>query len=340
MRIRTLAILPLLGAVTIGVRPATAQISATIQFGTPAYGNEVRVYPYSAQNDGDWRSAYRNWQPVTLYTVNGRFYSRATPGARAVMVYRYNNQYFVPPRDAGFASVDRRYRNDYRPQDDDYNIIDRLAGILGQRPPRTYGSEVVVNNYAAEQFGDWRATYRRWTPVTLYYRDNHYYSRNVPGARAVSLYSWNGQYFLPPQDQGWNNSDRRFNYGRRPTADDYTGVQRYPGQYGQRDGQPGGRGNQPNTGYGNEIVVTAYSPTTYGEWRSAYNRWETVTLYNLNGKFYPNQVAGARQVMVYRSQNQYFLPPQDQGWNNTDRRYDYRMRPNDDDYRTARRPNP
>lgn len=336
MRIRSLAILPMIGALTLSPRPSNAQVNATIQFGQPVYGSEVHVYPYSVDNDGDWRVAYRRWQPVTLYTVNGRFYTRAAPGARRVVVYRYNNQYFVPPRDAAFNNFDRRYSYQYRPQDDDYNLIDRLAGIFGQRPPRTWGNEVVVSTYAPEQFGDWRTMYRRWTPVTLYYRDNHYFARNVPGSRAVSLYSWNGQYFLPPQDRGWDNSDRRFNYGHRPTDEDYTGVRRFPGQYGQG----GGRDTPPNTGYGNEVAVTSYSSTAFGDWRSAYNRWETATLYSLNGKFYPNQLPGARQVMVYRSNNQYFLPPQDQDWNNKDRRYDYRMRPNDDDYRTARRPNP
>jgi hypothetical protein len=342
MRCKPITILPMAIALVMAPRPGHAQVNATIQIGSQHYGHEIRVYPYSMDADGDWHTSYRHWRPVTVYSLNGRFYSRSVPGARVVQVYSYNNQYFLPPRDAGWNNFDRRYRYNERPQDTDYNIIDGLVSIFGQRPPRNWGSEVVVNTYSPEAYGNWRSGYRRWRPVTLYSRDNRYFLRAVPGSRPVSVYSWNNQYFLPPQDRQWDQYDRRFNYGRRPTDDDYRNVERIPGQYGQQPpAQPGQQPapypQAPGQRYGNELQVTMYSPQAQGDWRTAYNGWETATIYNLNGRYYPTQVPGARPLMVYRSQNQYFLPPQDRGWDNVDRRYDYRLRPTDDDYNNVQR---
>ena len=48
----------------------------------------------------------------------------------------------------------------------------------------------------------------------------HFYSRNVPGSRAVSVYRWQNQYFLPPRDQQWINADRRYDCTLRPTDQD------------------------------------------------------------------------------------------------------------------------
>ena len=349
MKTRLSVLVPLLGAVAMLPCRATAQISATVQLGQRPYGHEIRVYPYSRDVDGDWHASYRRWRPVTVYSLDGRFYSRPTPGARAVQIYSYNNQYFLPPQDPGWDNFDRRYRYNERPRDEDYNIINGIVSLFGQRPPRQWGAEVVVDPYSREAFGDWRTGYRRWRPVTLYFRDNRYFSRAVPGSRPVAMYSYNGSYFLPPQDQGWDGFDRRFNYRRRPTDEDYRNADRVqrgygqpprdqagqrPDQYGQRPDQPG----QPDARYGNDVQVSVYSPQVQGDWHTAYNRWDTATLYNLNGRYYPTQVPGARQVMVYRSQNGYFLPPRDQQWNNADRRYDYRLRPTDDDYNRAQRP--
>jgi hypothetical protein len=330
---RKLALIPLLGALALTPRTGSAQASATLQFGSHNYGSEVRVYPYSSDIDGEWRTSWRRWQPVTLYNYNGRFYTRAVPGARAVAVYRYNDQYFVPPRDASFQNVDRRYRWDNRPRDEDYTIIDKISGLVGGRPQRNWGSEIVVNAYAPESYGDWRTGYRRWRPVTVYYRDNRYFSRAVPGSRAVAVYSYNGQYFLPPQDNAWATMDNRFRYMRRPTDDDYNNVRRYPEVYGQQ--RPA---DQNNNNYGPEITLNTYVPQVFGDWRTGYNQWETVTLYNYNGRYYATEVPGARPLMVYRTQGRYFLPPQDRGWDNMDRRYNYRLRPSNDDYTRAVRP--
>lgn len=83
------------------------------------------------------------------------------------------------------------------------------------------GPAITVGDYSASTYGDWHTHYRRWTPVTLYSYNGHYYSRNVRGSRAVMVYRSGKHYFLPPQDQAWNNADKRYNYARRPTDDDY-----------------------------------------------------------------------------------------------------------------------
>jgi hypothetical protein len=83
---------------------------------------------------------------------------------------------------------------------------------------------------------------------------------------------------------------------------------------------------------GPEVQVGAYSPARYGEWRTSYRQWQPVTYYNLNGHYYRNNVRGSRAVQMYRRGNENFLPPQEQGWNGSDRRYNNRHRPNNDDY--------
>ena len=340
MRFPRIAILSLIGALALAPHPGTAQVTATVQLGQPRY--EVRVSPYAADVYGDWRTNYRRWRPVNLYSVDGHYYSRAVPGSRAVSVYRWQNEYFLPPRDRQFDNMDRRYNYDRRPVDGDYNIVEGLASLFGGRPERGWGNEVFISSYSPDVHGDWRNTYRRWQPVTLYNRNGRYFTRDVPSARAVMVYRWQNQYFLPPTDDQWRSADRRYNYGRAPTQDDYNNPQRFPGRYGQQQpGQPGQEpgqyGQPPSRAYGNDVAVTIYSPQTHGDWRSAYNQWETATLYNLNGRYSLSQVPGARPLMVYRSQNQYFLPPRDQAWDNMDRRYDYRLRPTDDDYNTIQR---
>ena len=334
MRIRPMTLLPLFGALLLAPGRGSAQVTATIRF-----GNEIRVYPYSQDADGDWHVSYRRWRPVTVYGLDGRFYSRNVPGAREIQVYSYNNQYFLPPRDADWNNYDRRFRYDERPRDEDYNFIDNLVRLFGgNRPPHDWGREVVVNTYSPDVYGDWHDGYRRWHPVTLYVRDNRYFQRAVPGSRPVAVYSWNNQYFLPPQDRQWDNYDRRFNYGRRPIDEDYRNLERVPGQYGRPPDQPGQYGQPPDQRYGNNVQVTIYSPDTHGDWRRSYDRWEPVTIFNLNGRYFPASVPGARPLMVYRWQGQYFLPPRDQAWLDVDRRYDYRLRPTDDDYINLQRP--
>jgi hypothetical protein len=82
------------------------------------------------------------------------------------------------------------------------------------------GPEVGVVAYSRERLGDWRANYRRWTPVRLYKANGRYYLNNVAGTRAVELYRYHDAYFLPPREQAWVNYDKRFSNENRPTEED------------------------------------------------------------------------------------------------------------------------
>ncbi len=92
----------------------------------------------------------------------------------------------------------------------------------------------------------------------------------------------------------------------------------------------------PQRAWGHEVVVTNYAPEAYGGWQTNYRRWAPVTLYYVDGHYYPNRVRGARAVVVYRSGTRTFLPPRDAAWDHADRRYNYTRRPVDDDYNHAR----
>lgn len=80
---------------------------------------------------------------------------------------------------------------------------------------------IELYGYSAQQYGDWRGNYRQWTPVVVYESNGQYYPTNVRGSRQVQVYRSQSGYFLPPQDQEWARTDRRFNNQRRPTAADY-----------------------------------------------------------------------------------------------------------------------
>jgi len=216
MRIRNFLILPILGAMIAAPARAPAQI--TIRFGA-RLGPEVGVYAYSQERQGDWQRSYRQWTPVTLYDVNGHYYRNNVQGARPVAMYTYRNEYFLPPQDQAWVNKDRRYNYGRRPNQDDYGrnrpytpqpVVDRRLGL-----------EIGVLQYSPDRAGDWRTNARRWTPVTVYESNGRYYPNNVPGTRAVSMYRFQNEYFLPPRDQEWVNSDRRFNYKNQPTADDH-----------------------------------------------------------------------------------------------------------------------
>jgi hypothetical protein len=94
-------------------------------------------------------------------------------------------------------------------------------------------------------------------------------------------------------------------------------------------------GDPPPRAWGHEVVVAPYVSERYGDWHTSYRKWQPVTLYVMNGRYFARNVRGSRPVMVYRSHNQYFLPPQDKAWERADRRYKYDRRPNDDDYTRA-----
>ena len=82
---------------------------------------------------------------------------------------------------------------------------------------------IEIYGYSARQYGDWRASYRQWTPVVVYEVNGQYYPTNVRGARQVQVYRSQGGYFLPPRDQDWARTDKRFKNKRRPTDADYGG---------------------------------------------------------------------------------------------------------------------
>ena len=82
------------------------------------------------------------------------------------------------------------------------------------------GPEVSIYAYSAPVFGAWQTSYRNWTPTTLYFYQGHYYRKSVKGARAVAVYSRNGEYFMPPEDKAWVGKDKRYNYKRAPLDED------------------------------------------------------------------------------------------------------------------------
>jgi hypothetical protein len=82
------------------------------------------------------------------------------------------------------------------------------------------GPEVSIFAYSQPAYGDWHTAYRKWTPVTIYEVNGHYYRKSMKGARAVAVYSRNGEYFLPPDDQAWVGKDKRYNYKRQPVEQD------------------------------------------------------------------------------------------------------------------------
>lgn len=82
---------------------------------------------------------------------------------------------------------------------------------------------------------------------------------------------------------------------------------------------------------GPAFSVFAYSPTAFGNWQTSYRQWTPVTIYVVNGQYYHHSVKGARAIMVYKRNGEYFLPPQDKAWVGRDKRYNYARQPNDDD---------
>jgi hypothetical protein len=84
-------------------------------------GNQRTVSSYSSERSGDWRTNYKHWTPTTLYVTNGQYYDKNTRGSRAVVVYRKDKEYFLPPQDKKWVGADKRYNYKHRPTDEDYN---------------------------------------------------------------------------------------------------------------------------------------------------------------------------------------------------------------------------
>jgi hypothetical protein len=224
MKLSTLLAVPLLGALLALPAQAPAQLNVSVQFGT-RLGPEIGVFAYSPERYGDWRRNFRRWTPVTLYDINGHYYRHAVRGARPVVVYSYNNEYFLPPQDDAWVRFDSRYNYGRRPMSDD---MSRVRPYEEVRIDPRLGPEIGVVAYSRERAGDWRRNYRRWMPVTVYEWRGHYYTNSIPEARAVAVYRFKDEYFLPPSDPEWVNFDKRYTYDRRPTGDDHARVRPLP----------------------------------------------------------------------------------------------------------------
>ena len=218
MKLSQLIAVPFVVALIASPTQASAQVNLSVRFGT-RLGPDVGVFAYSQDRHGDWHNNYRRWTPVTLYDVNGRYYRNAVPGSRAVVVYSYEGEYFFPPTDEGWMNKDRRYNYERRPTDVDRGRVSAYVSV--GRPDRRLGAELGVLAYSPERAGDWHRSYRRWTPTTVYEVNGHYYQNNAPGARAVQIYRYQNEYFLPPRDREFEGFDKRYDYGHKPNDDDH-----------------------------------------------------------------------------------------------------------------------
>ena len=217
MRIARLLAVPFLAAMIVLPAKAPAQVNLSVRFGT-RLGPDIGVFAYSADRDGAWRDNYRKWTPVTLYDVNGRYYRNSVSGSRAVAMYSYNGEYFLPPTDDGWVGKDRRYNYGRRPVAEDRSRVRDYTPAV--RVDARLGAEIGVLGFSADRAGDWRRNYKRWTPTTVYELNGHYYPNDGNGARAVQIYRYRDEYFLPPQDKAWVGFDRRYDYQRQPSDED------------------------------------------------------------------------------------------------------------------------
>jgi hypothetical protein len=215
MRLRFSLTLPLLGALIALPTPGSAQTSITVRFGA-RLGPEIPITSYSPERLGPWKHSYRNWTPVTLYDVNGRYYRNEVRGARPVLVYLYRDQYFLPPEDREWNGADRRYDYRRRPGPEDYG---RARPYEAFTVDAQLGDEIGVGVYSRDRAGDWQANYRSWTPVTVYEVHGRYYPNYSARARPVQIYRYQYEYFLPPTDEAWHNYDKRFDDKHKPKKD-------------------------------------------------------------------------------------------------------------------------
>jgi hypothetical protein len=118
MRIRTLFALPIIAGLLALPTVTTAQ-SVTARTGIRL--PEINVGIYAPESHGAWRDNYRTWEPTTVYIVNGRYYGSRVRGSRSVVVYRRNNEYFLPPHEKAWEGHDDRYDYKRKPHKDDWN---------------------------------------------------------------------------------------------------------------------------------------------------------------------------------------------------------------------------
>jgi hypothetical protein len=154
LRSVSLVTLPLLGALLSLPTRSPAQVAVSVAFGTNL-GPEIGVSSYSPDRVGVWKSTYRHWKPVTLYDVNGRYYRGQVHGARPLLVYTYQNVYFLPPQDKEWTDADARYDYSRQPSPADYARVRPMAPTLAAVDPQ-FGEEVGVFGYSRDRAGDWR----------------------------------------------------------------------------------------------------------------------------------------------------------------------------------------
>lgn len=125
-------------ALMLAAAPAQGQVSVGIHIDIPIIGHgnggdyrrgpvrEVRVYEYPPVPYGQYKKYYRNWNRVTLYVLDDRYYDYPVRGGRVVYVYRDNDRYFWGPGDGDWDRWDRwdGGRNGYYDRDR-YVVYDR-----------------------------------------------------------------------------------------------------------------------------------------------------------------------------------------------------------------------
>ncbi len=121
MRFVRLAAVPMFAA--LAAMPAQAQfaVHARIDFpvvrrappvivaGRPA-ARPLAVLSYSARRIGPWQQSYVQWEPITVFVLDGRYYDAPIPRARPVAAYRYRDRYFFAPHDRDWRE---RYRDSH-----------------------------------------------------------------------------------------------------------------------------------------------------------------------------------------------------------------------------------
>jgi hypothetical protein len=226
MRLGKLVALPLLAAmIAVPAQRAHAQVSINVKLGA-RLGPEVGIFAYSPERLGDWHANYRKWTPITVYDVNGHYYRHPVGGSRAVVVYSYNGEYFFPPTDHAWVGFDKRYDYHHAPIEVDFGRVHPYEARVAV--DRRFGAEIGVFGFSPERAGDWRRNYKRWTPVTVYEFKGRYYQHGGPGARAVQIYNYHDEYFLPPADREWMGFDKRFDYKHVPSDDDRHRIRERP----------------------------------------------------------------------------------------------------------------
>lgn len=109
----------------------TGQVDVSMAYGQQL-GPEVYLYAYSPRVYGDWRFAYTQWTPVTIYYFEGRYYSSPVRYARPVVVYSHYNEYFLPPPDRAWIGVDTRIDYRYVPNSKDRRRAKYKGGDRGR----------------------------------------------------------------------------------------------------------------------------------------------------------------------------------------------------------------